>query len=135
MRRNPELMQFEMGTSTMRYLPASGTAGFARSFVSGKSRVPCPPPIITERTLLVLRLCRPLCDIRIQVPLGIYTLAVKERKCGVYEWGRGGEVDWWIAGVLECWSAGARFENRNRTIAPKPDSGSPSRLSCRAVIR
>ena len=46
-------MQFEIGMSTMRYLPASGTAGFARSLVSGKSRVPAPPPMMTERTLLV----------------------------------------------------------------------------------
>src|SRR5260221_2858442 len=30
-RRNPELMQFETGISTMRYLPASGTAGFVPS--------------------------------------------------------------------------------------------------------
>ena len=34
--------------------PASGTAGFARSLVSGNSRVPAPPPMMTERTLLVL---------------------------------------------------------------------------------
>src|SRR6185437_1598706 len=64
MRRRPELMQLEMGMSTMRYLPASGTAGLARSFVSGNSRVPCPPPIMTESTLLVLIVCRPVCDIQ-----------------------------------------------------------------------
>src|SRR3974390_1726073 len=56
-------MQFEIGISTMRYFPASGTAGLARSLVSGNNRVPCPPPIITESTLLVLIDCRPVCDI------------------------------------------------------------------------
>src|SRR6266700_667596 len=54
MRRKPELMQLEIGMSTRRYLPASGTAGLARSRVSGNSRVPCPPPMIIERTLLRL---------------------------------------------------------------------------------
>src|SRR6059058_1582904 len=53
-RRRPELMQLEIGMSTRRYLPASGTAGLARSRISGNSRVPCPPPMIMERTLLVL---------------------------------------------------------------------------------
>src|SRR3954464_2184521 len=53
MRFKLELMQFEMGMSTRRYLPASGTAGLARSLVKGKSRVPAPPPMITDRTLLV----------------------------------------------------------------------------------
>jgi len=46
-------MQLEIGMSTRRYLPARGTAGFERSRVSGNSRVPCPPPMIIERTLLV----------------------------------------------------------------------------------
>lgn len=52
-RRNPELMQFEMGISTNRYLPPSGTAGLERSLVKGKSRVPWPPPRMTARTLCV----------------------------------------------------------------------------------
>src|SRR5208282_1181869 len=52
-RRKPELMQLEMGMSTSRYLPPSGTAGLARSLVSGKSLVPRPPPKITESTLWV----------------------------------------------------------------------------------
>src|SRR6185369_162452 len=56
-------MQLEMGISTRRYLPASGTAGLARSLVKGKRRVPCPPPMITESTLLVLTLWRPVCVI------------------------------------------------------------------------
>ena len=46
-------MQFEMGMSTSRYLPARGTAGLARSFVKGNSRVPAPPPMITDRIRLV----------------------------------------------------------------------------------
>src|ERR1700690_491703 len=54
-------MQFEIGMSTSRYLPASGTAGFARSLVSGNRRVPWPPPMMTERTLLTLIDWRPLC--------------------------------------------------------------------------
>src|SRR5690606_7108578 len=53
MRRRFELMQLEMGMSTSRYLPASGTAGLARSLVSGNSRVPAPPPMITDSTRLV----------------------------------------------------------------------------------
>ena len=57
-RRSPELMQFEMGMSTSRYLPASGTAGLARSLVSGNKRVPRPPPRITESTLLVCAVWR-----------------------------------------------------------------------------
>src|SRR4051794_1994437 len=58
-------MQFEMGISTRRYFPANGTAGLARSFVRGNNRVPCPPPMMTESTLLVLADCRPVCDIQI----------------------------------------------------------------------
>src|ERR1051325_4781414 len=45
-------MQFEIGISTSRYLPPSGTAGFERSRVKGKSLVPCPPPMMIESTLL-----------------------------------------------------------------------------------
>src|SRR5271165_3527639 len=56
-------MQLEMGMSTMRYLPASGTAGLARSLVRGKRRVPWPPPMMTQRTLLIFSDCRPVCDI------------------------------------------------------------------------
>jgi hypothetical protein len=47
-------MQLEIGISTRRYFPASGTAGLERSRVSGKSRVPCPPPMMMERTLPIL---------------------------------------------------------------------------------
>src|SRR5919197_3913130 len=49
MRRMSELMQFDMGTSTSRYLPPRGTAGFERASVSGERRVPAPPPRITAR--------------------------------------------------------------------------------------
>ena len=38
----PELMQLLMGMSMRRYFPAMGTAGLARSLVSGYRRVPCP---------------------------------------------------------------------------------------------
>src|SRR5213593_3585358 len=47
MRITSELMQFEIGTSTRRYFPPSGTAGFDRCAVSGKRRLPAPPPRIT----------------------------------------------------------------------------------------
>ena len=63
MRRRPELMQLEMGISTKRYLPANGTAGLERSLVSGNKRVPCPPPMMTESTLLVLADWRLVCNI------------------------------------------------------------------------
>src|SRR6266853_3039428 len=54
MRRSPELMQFEIGISTMRYFPASGTAGFERSLVSGNRRVPAPPPMMMARLFSVI---------------------------------------------------------------------------------
>src|SRR5918912_4020276 len=47
--RMSELMQFEIGMSTSRYLPPSGTAGFERASVKGDRRVPAPPPRITAR--------------------------------------------------------------------------------------
>src|SRR5215813_1069649 len=46
-RRMSELMQLESAISTRRYLPPSGTAGFERCCVSGKRRLPAPPPRIT----------------------------------------------------------------------------------------
>src|SRR6266480_2942110 len=49
MRMTSELMQFEMGTSTSRYLPPKGTAGFDRCTVKGNRRLPAPPPRITAR--------------------------------------------------------------------------------------
>src|SRR5688572_15934960 len=44
-----EWMQLEIGTSTSRYFPPSGTAGFDRSRVSGNKRLPAPPPRMTAR--------------------------------------------------------------------------------------
>src|SRR5512145_723043 len=49
-RRMSELMQFESAISTRRYLPPSGTAGFDRCWVSGKRRLPAPPPRITANS-------------------------------------------------------------------------------------
>src|SRR3954462_4305898 len=43
-------MQLETGISINRYLPAIGTAGLLRDLVSGKRRVPRPPPRISEMT-------------------------------------------------------------------------------------
>ena len=54
-------MQLEIGMSTRRYLPASGTAGLLRSRVNGNSRRPCPPPMMTDRILLVLTDMRVFC--------------------------------------------------------------------------
>src|SRR5882672_6078981 len=51
MRMTSELMQFEIGTSTRRYLPPRGTAGFDRSRVKGCRRLPAPPPRITANKL------------------------------------------------------------------------------------
>src|SRR5438270_12810104 len=61
MRRRFELMQLEIGISTNRYFPASGTAGLERSLVSGNRRLPCPPPIMTESTLPTVGAIRLLC--------------------------------------------------------------------------
>src|SRR5262245_15682406 len=47
MRLSPLLRQLEIGMSISRYLAASGTAGLERKLVSGRSRVPCPPPNTT----------------------------------------------------------------------------------------
>src|SRR6476619_3676286 len=50
-RRTSELMQFESAISTSRYLPPRGTAGFDRCCVSGKRRLPAPPPRMTANSL------------------------------------------------------------------------------------
>src|SRR5262249_13065486 len=42
--------------STMRYLPPKGTAGFARSLVSGYRRVPFPPARTIPSTRSLMRL-------------------------------------------------------------------------------
>src|SRR5512134_3527368 len=49
----PELTQFDNGKSIIRYLPAKGTAGFARFTVSTPSREPSPPARITARIFMV----------------------------------------------------------------------------------
>src|SRR4249919_2127483 len=49
MLRMSEFRQLLMGISTSRYLPPRGTAGLALSFVSGKSLVPAPPPMMIAR--------------------------------------------------------------------------------------
>src|SRR5687767_11956328 len=49
-RRMSEFMQFESAISTRRYLPPSGTAGLERCCVSGKRRLPAPPPRITANS-------------------------------------------------------------------------------------
>src|ERR1043166_6874373 len=48
------LMQLLIGISTRRYFPPSGTAGFARSLVRGKRRVPAPPPIMIDNVFSVV---------------------------------------------------------------------------------
>src|SRR5580698_7566861 len=52
-RRRSELMQLERVISMMRYCPPKGTAGFARSRVSGNSRSPAPPARSTPRVSLI----------------------------------------------------------------------------------
>src|SRR6476659_7210937 len=51
-RRMSACRQLLIGMSINRYWPAIGTAGFERSCVSGKRRVPCPPPRMIARTSL-----------------------------------------------------------------------------------
>src|SRR5882672_10507611 len=67
MRITSELMQFEIGTSTRRYLPPSGTAGFERCAVNGKRRLPAPPPRMTARMLRLEAICGP----RLKSALGV----------------------------------------------------------------
>ena len=56
--RMPLLRQFESVKSMMRYRPPNGTAGLARSRVSGSSREPLPPANTTAKTLFMLSLRR-----------------------------------------------------------------------------
>src|SRR6185312_16102332 len=51
MEKIPELIKLLRTKSTMRYFPPNGTAGFARSCVSGNSRFPFPPAS-TNATIL-----------------------------------------------------------------------------------
>ncbi len=64
MRRSPLLTQLLKTMSMMRYGPPKGTAGLARSRVSGYSRSPCPPPKTTAR----------VCRIRFGVVEGLIRL-------------------------------------------------------------
>src|SRR5262249_1384544 len=52
----PLLMQLLIGMSRSRYIPARGTAGLLRSFVSGYSLVPRPPPKIRPSTCCMVHL-------------------------------------------------------------------------------
>src|SRR5256885_6593989 len=77
-------MQLEIGISTSRYLPASGTAGLARSRVRGNKRVPWPPPMMMESTLLALADMRALSNIAksflADAVLLLYPVPAVERK-------------------------------------------------------
>src|SRR5947209_3589978 len=50
-RRWPPLTRLESAMSTSRYTPPKGTAGLARSLVSGDSRLPSPPARTMAKTL------------------------------------------------------------------------------------
>lgn len=99
-------MQLLMGMSTSLYLPASGTAGLQRYFVSGYKRVPRPPPMIMLITFFVMS-----CQFLIN--------------CGVrrFAGGRRGAVEIPFRprrrrGRLKSESAFARAENSNKSTAP-----------------
>src|SRR6266480_2727112 len=49
-RRHPALTRLDNAKSTSRYRPPNGTAGLARSAVSGASRRPAPPASTIPRT-------------------------------------------------------------------------------------
>src|SRR5580704_16749180 len=51
MRRMPALTRFDNVKSISRYSPPNGTAGLARSAVSGASRLPAPPASTMASTL------------------------------------------------------------------------------------
>src|SRR5437762_12347539 len=51
----PELMKLLRTKSMIRYFPPNGTAGFARSFVRGYSRVPLPPASTIPSTRSCIR--------------------------------------------------------------------------------
>jgi hypothetical protein len=52
MRASPELTKFDRTMSMMRYRAPKGTAGLARSRVSGKRRLPSPPARIMTSSWL-----------------------------------------------------------------------------------
>src|SRR5688572_28496701 len=98
MRRSPECRQLLSVKSMMRYRPPKGTAGLARSAVSGYRREPAPPArmmlivfscmgpsIACRRGLLVLpQVADPLVDVRVDrvVRLGQVSRG-EERLAGV----------------------------------------------------
>src|SRR5262245_50353095 len=49
----PEFTQFDNGKSIILYLPAKGTAGFARFAVSTPNREPSPPARMTARIFMI----------------------------------------------------------------------------------
>src|SRR5580693_3759252 len=51
-RKIPALTRLDSAKSTSRYMPPNGTAGLARSAVSGASRLPAPPASTMPRTRL-----------------------------------------------------------------------------------
>src|SRR5882762_2580157 len=70
MRRMSAWRQLLIGMSISRYLPPIGTAGFDRCWVSGKSRLPCPPPRMSASTSLFTAMQsamvhRPACNDRV----------------------------------------------------------------------
>src|ERR1700730_9302282 len=48
----PELIKLLRTKSMMRYFPPNGTAGLARSLVSGERRLPLPPASTIPKTLM-----------------------------------------------------------------------------------
>src|ERR1700676_1023054 len=52
-------MQLESVMSMMRYSPPNGTAGFARSRVSGHNRSPCPPASSTPMASFISDMADP----------------------------------------------------------------------------
>src|SRR6185437_8876870 len=67
-------MQLDSVMSMMRYCPAKGTAGFARSRVRGKSRSPAPPASKTPSVSLI-----------VQIPLAIHSRLTQISRAGTHE--------------------------------------------------
>src|ERR1700722_15761184 len=67
-------MQFERVISMMRYWPAKGTAGLARSRVRGKSRSPAPPASRTPSVSLI-----------VQLPQAIHSRQTQISRAGTHE--------------------------------------------------
>src|SRR6185437_6798769 len=67
-------MQLDSVMSMMRYCPAKGTAGFARSRVRGKSRSPAPPASKTPSVSLI-----------VQIPQAIHSRQTQISRAGTHE--------------------------------------------------